>query len=131
MQRICPNCGSEVPDDTTKCVICGAALEEPGSDHKERKKEDKIESFKYQKLMIILTCVIFCVLLIGLMHYLKGARGSDNNPDPATNSGEGDTITEPVPTPADRDIVNIYCWDNEFPDRMMNHYPGFKLLKAE
>ena len=125
MQRICPNCGSEVPDDTTKCVICGAALEEPGSDHKERKKEDKIESFKYQKLMIILTCVIFCVLLIGLMHYLKGARGSDNNPDPATNSGEGDTITEPVPTPADRDIVNIYCWDNEFPDRMMNHYPGF------
>ena len=22
-------------------------------------------------------------------------------------------------------VVNIYCWNNEFPNRMMDHYPGF------
>ena len=23
-------------------------------------------------------------------------------------------------------VVNIYCWNNEFPNRMMDHYPGFQ-----
>ena len=23
-------------------------------------------------------------------------------------------------------VVNIYCWNNEFPNRMMDHYPGFE-----
>ena len=27
-------------------------------------------------------------------------------------------------------VVNIYCWNNEFPNRMMDHYPGFEANDA-
>ncbi len=33
---------------------------------------------------------------------------------------------EAAPAADDASIVNIYCWNNEFPNRMMDHYPGFE-----
>ncbi len=33
---------------------------------------------------------------------------------------------EAAPAADGASIVNIYCWNNEFPNRMMDHYPGFE-----
>ena len=32
---------------------------------------------------------------------------------------------EAAPAADGASVVNIYCWNNEFPNRMMDHYPGF------
>ena len=42
----------------------------------------------------------------------------------APAEGEAEATAE-APAADGAAVVNIYCWNNEFPNRMMDHYPGF------
>ena len=43
----------------------------------------------------------------------------------APAEGEAEATAE-APAADGAAVVNIYCWNNEFPNRMMDHYPGFE-----
>jgi hypothetical protein len=50
--------------------------------------------------------------------------------EPAAEAPAEEAAAEPAAepaaeAPAGAAVVNIYCWNNEFPNRMMDHYPGF------
>ena len=44
----------------------------------------------------------------------------------APAEGEAEPAAEEAAAAADGQVINIYCWNNEFPNRMMDHYPGFE-----
>lgn len=45
---------------------------------------------------------------------------------PAEAEAEATEEAEAAPAADGAAVVNIYCWNNEFPNRMMDHYPGFE-----
>ena len=45
---------------------------------------------------------------------------------PAEAEAEATEEAEASPAADGAAVVNIYCWNNEFPNRMMDHYPGFE-----
>lgn len=45
---------------------------------------------------------------------------------PAAEAPAAEAEAEAAPAADGASIINIYCWNNEFPNRMMDHYPGFE-----
>ena len=45
--------------------------------------------------------------------------------EPAAEEPAAEAPAAEAPAAEAGKVINIYCWNNEFPNRMMDHYPGF------
>jgi len=45
--------------------------------------------------------------------------------EPAAEEPAAEEPAAEAPAAEAGKVINIYCWNNEFPNRMMDHYPGF------
>ena len=80
---------------------------------------------KKRTLSLILATAMVAGSLVGC-----GTAASSSAPaeEPAKEAEAEAPAAEAEAAPAadGASIVNIYCWNNEFPNRMMDHYPGFE-----
>ena len=78
---------------------------------------------KKRTLSLILATAMVAGSLVGC-----GGSSSASSSAPAEEpAAEAEApAAEAAPAADDASIVNIYCWNNEFPNRMMDHYPGFE-----
>ena len=82
---------------------------------------------KKRTLSLILATAMVAGSLVGC----GGGSAASSAPaeEPAAEAGAAEAeapAAEAAPAADDASIVNIYCWNNEFPNRMMDHYPGFE-----
>ena len=84
---------------------------------------------KKRTLSLILATAMVAGSLVGC----GGGSAASSAPaeEPAAEAGAAEAEApaaeaEAAPAADDASIVNIYCWNNEFPNRMMDHYPGFE-----
>ena len=84
---------------------------------------------KKRALSLILATAMVAGSLMGCG---GGSSASSSQPaaEPAAAEAEAEAeaeATEEAEAPAAEagKAINIYCWNNEFPNRMMDHYPGF------
>ena len=84
-----------------------------------------------------LSLILATAMVAGSLAGCGGSSSSSSSSAPAEEpAAEAEAETE-AEAPAEGEaeaapaadgaaVVNIYCWNNEFPNRMMDHYPGFE-----
>ena len=80
---------------------------------------------KKRTLSLILATAMVAGSLVGCGGS-SSASSSAPAEEPAAEAEAPAAEAEAAPAADDASIVNIYCWNNEFPNRMMDHYPGFE-----
>ena len=83
---------------------------------------------KKRTLSLILATAMVAGSLVGCGGSTSASSSSAPAAEPAAEAEAEAPAAEAEAAPAadDASIVNIYCWNNEFPNRMMDHYPGFE-----
>ena len=83
---------------------------------------------KKRTLSLILATAMVAGSLVGCGGNTSASSSSAPAQEPAAEAEAETPAAEAEAAPAadDASIVNIYCWNNEFPNRMMDHYPGFE-----
>jgi len=83
---------------------------------------------KKRTLSLILATAMVAGSLVGCGGSTSASSSSAPAEAPAAEAEAEAPAAEAEAAPAadDASIVNIYCWNNEFPNRMMDHYPGFE-----
>ena len=83
---------------------------------------------KKRTLSLILATAMVAGSLVGCGGNTSASSSSAPAQEPAAEAEAEAPAAEAEAAPAadDASIVNIYCWNNEFPNRMMDHYPGFE-----
>ena len=83
----CPNCGKEIPDDSSFCEFCGSRIED--DDHNgEQTESDAKSSFKNPALIGI--AVFLVMLLIGGIYFVRaGKENADRSEEAYDVAGSG------------------------------------------
>lgn len=86
---------------------------------------------KKRTLSLILATAMVAGSLVGCGGSSSASSSSAPAEEPAAEAEAPAAETpaaeaEAAPAADDASIINIYCWNNEFPNRMMDHYPGFE-----
>ncbi|MCR5812038.1 MAG: carbohydrate ABC transporter substrate-binding protein [Lachnospiraceae bacterium] len=81
---------------------------------------------KKRTLSLILATAMVAGSLVGCGGNTSASSSSAPAQEPAAEAEAPAAEAEAAPAADDASIVNIYCWNNEFPNRMMDHYPGFE-----
>ena len=77
-------------------------------------------------LSLILATAMVAGSLVGCGGNTSASSSSAPAQEPAAEAEIPAAEAEAASAADDASIVNIYCWNNEFPNRMMDHYPGFE-----
>ena len=82
---------------------------------------------KKRTLSLILATAMVAGSLVGCGGSSSASSSSAPAEEPAKEAEAEAPAAEAEAAPAadGASVVNIYCWNNEFPNRMMDHYPGF------
>ena len=81
---------------------------------------------KKRTLSLILATAMVAGSLVGCGGNTSASSSSAPAQEPAAEAETPAAEAEAASAADDASIVNIYCWNNEFPNRMMDHYPGFE-----
>ena len=83
---------------------------------------------KKRTLSLILATAMVAGSLVGCGGSTSASSSSAPAEAPAAEAEAEAPAAEAEAAPAadGAAVVNIYCWNNEFPNRMMDHYPGFQ-----
>ena len=76
-----------------------------------------------------LSLILATAMVAGSLMGCGGGTSASSSAPAAEPAAEAEPVAEEPaaeePAAEAGQVINIYCWNNEFPNRMMDHYPGF------
>ena len=92
---------------------------------------------KKKLLSVVLSTAMVASLLVGCGSKTEEAPAADDATDAATDEATDAATDEATDAATDEEadvelpedtgkVLNIYCWNDEFANRLKDHYPGYE-----